>query len=194
MIHARHRWPNAIEANLWPYALKMANDVHLSTPSLKQADAPSPLEVFAGVDVHPKILSFHPVGCPVYTLDSALTAGKVLPKWEDRARVGIYLGPSPRHSRLVSLVLSLTTGLVSPQYHMVFDDHFQTVRSRGPGAMHYTSDWQRLSGFEHDLVEQKAKRSKRGRRAARMVAQVLDPTFPWSRPRAKISRRRWGSL
>ena len=33
MIHARHRWPQAIEANLWPYALKMANDVHLSSPS-----------------------------------------------------------------------------------------------------------------------------------------------------------------
>jgi hypothetical protein len=124
----RHRWPNAIEANLWPYALKMANDVHLSTPSLKQTEAPSPLQVFAGVGVRPKIASFHPFGGPVYILDSALAAGKSLPKWEDRACVGIYLGPSPRHSRSVAMVLSLTTaGLVSPQYHVVFDDHFQTV-------------------------------------------------------------------
>jgi hypothetical protein len=178
MIHARHHWPNAITANIWPYVLKMANAIHLSTPSLKQTDAPSPLEVFAGVGVRPKISSFHPFGCPVYILDSALAAVKSLPKWEDRARVGIFLGPSPRHSRLVVLVLPLTTGLVSPQYHVVFDVHFQTVRSTGPGAMHYKSDWQSLAGFEHEPVKTKAKKTKRGGHAARMLAQVLDPIFP----------------
>ena len=84
MIHARHRWPQAIEANLWPYALKMANDVHLSSPSLKQEGAPSPLERFAGVGVRPKISSFHPFGCPVYVLDSALANKEKLVPGEER--------------------------------------------------------------------------------------------------------------
>jgi hypothetical protein len=180
MIHARHRWPQAIEANLWPYALKMANDVHLSSPSLKQEGAPSPLERFAGVGVRPKISSFHPFGCPVYVLDSALASGQSLPKWNERARVGIYLGPSPRHSRSVALVLSLTTGLVSPQYHIIFDDHFQTVRANRPGSLHYQSAWQTLAGLKLELEPGEANtgRSKRGGRGARMIEQLLHPAFP----------------
>jgi hypothetical protein len=179
MIHARHRWPNAIEANLWPYALKMANDVHASSPSLKQEGAPSPLERFAGVGVRPKISSFHPFGCPVYVLDSALASGQSIPKWDNRARVGIYLGPSPRHSRSVAMVLSLTTGLVSPQFHVVFDDHYQTVRTQRPGSLFYKSEWQALAGFELEPeTPKKTGKSKRGGRAVRMVGQLLHPVYP----------------
>jgi hypothetical protein len=75
-------------------------------------------------------------------------------------------------------LLSLTTGLVSPQYHVVFDDHFQTVRNNRPGSLFYKSEWQALAGFELDLDEPKVKKSKRGGRAARMVTQLLHPTFP----------------
>ena len=32
MLHAKARWPQAISVNLWPYALRMANDVRNSTP------------------------------------------------------------------------------------------------------------------------------------------------------------------
>jgi hypothetical protein len=181
MIHARHRWPQAIAANLWPYALKMANDVHMSTPTLKQEGAPSPLEKFSGIAVLPKISSFHPFGCPVYVLDSAIASGKSLPKWEERARVGIYLGASPRHSRSVAMVLSLTTGLVSMQYHVVFDDHFQTIRNGRPGSLSYKSDWQSLAGLNLDLDEQPKPskgKGKRSGRAARVVAQLIDPILP----------------
>lgn len=31
------------------------------------------------------------------------------------------------HAHSVTLVLSLTCGLVSPQFHVVYDDHFATV-------------------------------------------------------------------
>ena len=44
-----------------------------------------------------------------------------------RARVGLYLGHSPMHAKSVSLVLNITTGLVSPQFHIKFDDYFETV-------------------------------------------------------------------
>ncbi|KAL7463024.1 hypothetical protein ACHAXS_005996 [Conticribra weissflogii] len=49
------------------------------------------------------------------------------PKWEPRARLGIYVGRSPNHAGSVALVLNPKTGLVSPQYHVVFDDDFTTV-------------------------------------------------------------------
>ena len=113
------------------------NDVHAASPSLREEGAPSSLERFSGIGIRPKTSSFHPFGCPVYVLDSALVSGQSIPKWDDRARVGIYLGPSLRHSRSVALVLLLATGLISPQYHVVFDDHFQTVKTKRPGSLFY---------------------------------------------------------
>ena len=57
-----------------------------------------------------------------------LQAGKSRDKWSDRSRVAIYLGRSPTHSQTVALCLSLTTGLVSPQFHFKVDPMFQTLR------------------------------------------------------------------
>ena len=35
LIHAAKRWPGCITANLWPYALKQACEIHNNTPSLQ---------------------------------------------------------------------------------------------------------------------------------------------------------------
>ena len=43
----------------------------------------------------------------------------------------MYLGPSPTHSLNVPLVLTLKTGFITPQYHVVFDHCFSTVDSGG---------------------------------------------------------------
>ena len=51
----------------------------------------------------------------------------MIPKWEPRARMGIYVGRSPSHASNVALVLNPQTGHVSPQFHVVFDDDFTTV-------------------------------------------------------------------
>ena len=77
-------------------------------------------------------------------LDGRIQSGKKAKKWEVRARLAIYLGPSPQHARTVGLVLSLTTGLVSPQFHVKYDDTFSTLRSNAIP----TSMWQHLAGFE----------------------------------------------
>ena len=42
--------------------------------------------------------------------------------------LGIYVGHSPFHAGSVALVLNPRTGHVSPQFHVVFDDHFTTVQ------------------------------------------------------------------
>jgi hypothetical protein len=66
----------------------------------------------------------HPFGCPVYVLTKPDEKGS---KWEERSRIGINLGNSPTHAGRVSLVLNIETGLVSPQFHVEFDDLFNTV-------------------------------------------------------------------
>ena len=100
----------------------MANELHNVTPCIGQVT--SLLELFTNSEVKPSLHYYHHFGCPVYVLQSHLQAGQKGRKWEDQARVGIYLGPSPQHARTVALVLSLTTGLVTPQLHCSYDDLF----------------------------------------------------------------------
>ena len=126
LLHAQRRWPNAIGPILWPYAWK---DFEYKKNRLKlDAAGRSALNKFAKVDVKPDLRDFHPFGCPVFVLDSRLQSGaSMIPKWEPRARVGVYLGHSPCHAGSVALVLNPRTLRVSPQFHLVFDDEFSTV-------------------------------------------------------------------
>ena len=62
-------------------------------------------------------------------LEPALQDGKKIPKWHPQARLGMFLGFSPFHSYQVPLVLNMCTGKISPQYHVIFDDKFETVKS-----------------------------------------------------------------
>ena len=48
-------------------------------------------------------------------------------KWSEQSRIGVYLGHSPHHAISVAWVLNITTGHVSPQFHVMFDDHFDTA-------------------------------------------------------------------
>jgi hypothetical protein len=61
--------------------------------------------------------------------------------------LGLNLGPSPTHARNIHLVLSLSTGLVSPQFHCCFDDFFETCKYGVPDGG-ISSTWQRLAGFK----------------------------------------------
>ena len=145
LIHAMARWPQAIIVNLWPYALRAAADNQNLIPV--DVDGRSKMETFTGVQIGARLKSFHTWGCPVYALHSKLQGGSAgISKWSPRARLGINLGFSPRHARSVYLVLSLSTGLVSPQYHVSHDDFFETVRSAEENT--FLSNWQSLTGFQ----------------------------------------------
>ena len=126
ILHAKGRWPKAVDTALWPYALRYTVNVDNATINTKTME--SPIERFAKTQVKPKLRHFHPFACPTYVLRNELQASQSVPKWETRARVGLYLGPSPKHSRSVALVLNVETGLVSPQYHVRFDNLFETVK------------------------------------------------------------------
>ena len=74
------------------------------------------------------MLNAHTGGCPVYVLEPRLTsAGGKIPKWRPRSRRAQYVGVSPVHAENVALVRNLRTGYLSPQFHVVFDDQFETI-------------------------------------------------------------------
>ena len=151
LIHAKNRWPKAIEAALWPYAIRYSATVANST--INSMTKETPFERFACVKVKPKLKHFHPFGCPAYVVADKIQASKALPRWSTRARVGVYLGPSPRHARSVALILNLETGLVSPQYHVRYDDFFETVKEIDRRLRYL---WQTKCRFIHHPVASKA--------------------------------------
>ena len=61
------------------------------------------------------------------------------------------MGREGNHARSVSLVLSLTTGMVSAQFHIHADEFFETVTYQSPGtpvlSMPFKSEWQQRLGF-----------------------------------------------
>eukprot|EP00934_Nitzschia_sp_Nitz4_P000920 Nitzschia sp. Nitz4//scaffold577_size2809//140//955//NITZ4_009285-RA/size2809-processed-gene-0.1-mRNA-1//-1//CDS//3329554798//920//frame0 len=148
LLDALERWPKAIHHSLWPYAFRHANLVHANTPlsGSHGSNGLTPLELFSGSKVSPNIANFHPFGAPVYVLHDALAAGNSFNKWFPRARLAINLGPSPAPARSVCLALNPLTGMVSPQYHVKFDDLFETQHdavNRGTNV----STWKRKGRF-----------------------------------------------
>jgi hypothetical protein len=72
-------------------------------------------------------MDLHVWGCPEYVLDPKIQQGQKLPRWEPRSKRGFFLGLSQQHVSEVTLVLSLGTGSITTQFHVVFDDLFTTV-------------------------------------------------------------------
>ena len=126
LSHGQHLWPEVISKKLWPYAYKAA--CRARNKYKLDDNNHSPEEKLSGIVMKQDIRHEHPLFCPVYALDKKLQGGiGGIPKWNPRSNAGVYLGHSPQHSSDVALVLNLNTGLVSPQYHVVFDDTFSTV-------------------------------------------------------------------
>jgi hypothetical protein len=69
----------------------------------------------------------------VYVLDALLQDGKKIPKWNPQAPLGLLLGFTDLRSFLVPLVLKVDTGHISPQFHVIFDNEFETVTSLAIG-------------------------------------------------------------
>ena len=126
LLHAKRKWPKVITTVLWPFALQSVVERH-NRLHLDQ-DGKSPLEKFSQTTEEIVVSDFHTWGCPVFILDAANQSGSIgTAKWDPKSHAGIYLGRSPCHAGSVALVLNLKTGLISPQFHVIFDDEFTTV-------------------------------------------------------------------
>jgi hypothetical protein len=86
LMHAESKWPDVISANLWPYALREANESLNATPSKVTGKVAN--QMFARKDAPTVLRHFHPFGCPTYILNDSVAAGKSIPKWHKRARLG----------------------------------------------------------------------------------------------------------
>ena len=129
LLHQLLHWPAAFDLKNWPSAMEQAVFLYNHMPSERNSLAP--VELFTGT----KLFSYDALsrarvwGCPCYVLDPRLQDGKRIPKFTPRSRRGVYLGVSPKHSTTVGRILNLQTGYISPQYHVVYDEHFTTVMS-----------------------------------------------------------------
>ena len=174
LLHAAHRWPKAIAANLWPQAIKHVVNVRNSLP--RPGKTESPLSKFAGTSVQPNLKHFHPFGCPVYVLQAPLQTRSPFPKWGERSRIGIFLCHSPHHASSVPLVLSTQTGLVSPQFHCVFDDDFDTVKKEQAD----TSIW-KIKAHLQEAKEQVLEKSTRSSLVSTPKNQLAPSLPPYGR-------------
>ena len=109
----------------------------------------SRLEKFFRVPVSPFLNYQHMFGCLVYAIHFSLAAGQSIPKWDSCERLGIHLGPSPKHAHSVTLALNPTTGLVSLEYYVTFHDFFKTICfNHVETALPYAR--QKLTGFVNE--------------------------------------------
>ena len=128
IIHATLHYPQHKFIGLWAFAMSYAIWCYNKVPP--GGYGMSPEEIWSSTKTPRSGLPrAHVFGCPVYVLDPALQDGGKIPKWNSRARQGIFVGFSPYHSSTVPLVFNPTTQHISPQYHVIFDDAFTTVPS-----------------------------------------------------------------
>jgi hypothetical protein len=144
LLLAAHRWPAAVRANLWPYTVRMANDSINNAPQVPTGL--SPMERFTQVDVAPRVRHSHTFGCPVYVLDAQLQrVGGQIEKMD-----GTVTGRAVPWSVTKTFETSRPGAqLVSPQFHVTFDDNFETIHS---GSLIPALLWQSKTGFRKNAV------------------------------------------
>lgn len=126
MIHAILHNPTAVTADLWPFAIKYAVYIWNKMPRMESGTSPE--EIFYQTKSDHELLRQAKVwGCPAYVLDPKLQDGKSLPRWSPRSKLGQFLGRSDNHAGSVGLIRNLQTGAITPQFHVVYDNHFTTV-------------------------------------------------------------------
>ncbi|KAL7463822.1 hypothetical protein ACHAXS_004178 [Conticribra weissflogii] len=127
LLHAKHHWPEMITTMLWPQALKAA-ETHLNHLPVN-IDGKTSLSCFADVDCQVFARDFHTWGCPVFVLDGRLQSDpKGVPKYGSQdAELELY-GEFASVCRLRLPSSSTQNPTTGPQFHVVFDHTFSTVR------------------------------------------------------------------
>jgi hypothetical protein len=126
------RWDRTITAELWPFAIQHAATIY-NTKKWRSRDYDlSPWEQFTGERSKLDQTDMHPLFCPVYVLDRRIQEGTSPPKWTKQTTQKVYVGHLHHYSKSVPMVWDPKTKLVSPQFHVMFDDNFDTVKAPDP--------------------------------------------------------------
>ena len=125
---------------LWPAALKNNVNLNNSLPTrfitggkegrrnISDRYNSSPISRLSVTEVEANLDQFHPFGSPVYVLEYSPQSQKSYHKWSDRARVGIFMCHYPHYSNSVPLVFNMQSSNISPQFHCIYDDNFNTFK------------------------------------------------------------------
>ena len=113
MLYAMNKWRKMVIINLWPYAMRHANDVANATP--RKGQDLSPLEMFSGVEIAPKLRHFMRSGAQHMSWTTRYRAGKGHPNGRS-AHGSVYIlglllithAPSPWY-----LILEQATSLLN---------------------------------------------------------------------------------
>jgi hypothetical protein len=127
LLHAQLRWPDQTPSHLWPMAMQHSEHLLNVIPSASMDGFSAEERFCRTVKSSAPLCDLHVWGCPAYVLEPTLQDGRKLPKWQPRSRRGQFVGWSPLHSSKVALIRNLVTGRISPQFHVVFDDWFETI-------------------------------------------------------------------
>ena len=125
--HVKHLWPEVIQPCLWTFTLKQAK-FNLINLRLGKSGK-SRTKFFSAMHNKINIRHYHTFGRSLYVLDARLQGASFIQKWDKQVRVDAYVGRSTIHAGNVSLILNLSTGHVSLQFQVVFNEKFSTVPS-----------------------------------------------------------------
>jgi hypothetical protein len=130
--HAISRWDKTITAKLWPFAIQHAATIYNTTKRRSRDYDLSPSEQFTGERSKLNQTDMHPLFCPVYVLDRRMQEGTSPPNWTKRTTQKVYVGHLHHYSKSVPMIWDPKTKLVSPQFHVMFNDNFDTVQAPDP--------------------------------------------------------------
>ena len=150
MFYAALCWPEMHDKKLWPLAMSHAVHLHNNTPH--HMDGLTPMEIWSSSQsMGTQLQNAHPWGCPVCVLDPRLQDGSNIPRWDPHTRCVIFMGVSPLHASSVGVICNPAMNCLSPQFHCICDDYFETI---GFDSLLEPPQWQDLvigSGFHNDL-------------------------------------------
>jgi hypothetical protein len=146
MLHSAIHWPQVADTSLWPMAVTHAVYLHNHMPNVTTGLSPS--DIFTKTRwEHRRFQDFHVWGAPVYVLEAALAGGVKLPRWQPRSTRMKLMGFSQKHANSVPSVLNPSTGFITAQYHVVFDDLFSTITAASDQLPDFNSPaWAKMFG------------------------------------------------
>ena len=142
--HAKAGRKSALDISQFSYYSRKENRTWNFLPD--QEYGTTPLDCFTWSTISPKLRYNHVFWCPLYALQYCLQTGGRISKWNPRARMGLYMGPSPRHMRLLYLVLNLEAAMVSPQLHFQHANFFE-IFCPTLGNTPTISEWKHFPGL-----------------------------------------------
>jgi hypothetical protein len=95
----------------------------------------------------------HPLFFPVYILNRRIQEDTSPPKWTKHITQKVYVGHLHHYLKLVPVIWDPKTKVVSPHFHVMFEDNFDTVQAPDPNfkITDTTDRWFKTSRYQYDV-------------------------------------------